>query len=482
MEIGKSGMERSLTLRGAVTLNLLDMIGVGPFLTLPLLLASMGGPQAMLGWVLGALLAACDGMVWAELGAAMPEEGGTYAYLGKMFPGEWGRWLSFLFVFQLCFSAPLSVASGCIGLAQYAGFLAPGLLGAGAAAHATVHALNVGPYSFGVTIGRTTWLAIAAVVVAVVLLYRRLAEMRLLATGMLVVVLGTIGWTIVTGLLHGSWSHVVEIPPGGLRLDGGFFIGLGSAMLIATYDYWGYYNVTFLGGETRDPGRTIPRAVLLSIGIVALLYLGLNASVLSVMGAPGVIAAGTGLESRRALLSEFIKIAYAPTMGTAGAIWMGRVAAVLVMVTAFASVFSLLLGYSRIPFAAARDGNFPAVFGRLHPTREFPYISLLVLAAGACVFCFFSLADVIASLVVLRILLQFGMQHLGVMVLRVRSPRMPRPFRMWLYPLPPLLALAGFAYIVVSRPNFGREMLLAGFVTAAGTVAFWGRKLAHRRG
>jgi len=85
------GLERSLTLRGAVTLNLLDMIGVGPFLTLPLLLAAMGGPQAMVGWVLGALLAACDGLVWAELGAAMPEAGGTYAYLGKMFPGQWGR-------------------------------------------------------------------------------------------------------------------------------------------------------------------------------------------------------------------------------------------------------------------------------------------------------------------------------------------------------------------------------------------------------
>ena len=121
-------LERSLTLRSAVTLNLLDMIGVGPFLTLPLLLAAMGGPQAMVGWVLGALLAACDGLVWAELGAAMPEAGGTYAYLGKMFPGQWGRWLSFLFVFQLMVSAPVSVASGWIGLAQYAGFLKAGVV------------------------------------------------------------------------------------------------------------------------------------------------------------------------------------------------------------------------------------------------------------------------------------------------------------------------------------------------------------------
>jgi amino acid transporter len=474
METGEARLERSLTLRGAVTLNLLDMIGVGPFLTLPLLLAAMGGPQAMVGWVLGALLAACDGLVWAELGAAMPEAGGTYAYLGKMFPGQWGRWLSFLFVFQLCVSAPLSVASGCIGLAQYAGFLAPGVFGAG-----SVHALHVGPYSFGVSVGRATWLAIAVVGLAVVLLYRRLAAMRVLSAAMLAVVLGTIAWAMVTGLLHGQWSRVVAFPAGAWRLNESFFVGLGSAMLIATYDYWGYYNVTFLGGEARDPGRTIPRAVLISIGIVAVLYLGLNASVLAVMGSPAIIGA-QDLGARRALLSEMMRVAYAPGLGAGAGIWLGRLAAVLVMVTAFASVFSLLLGYSRIPYAAARDGNFPAVFGRLHRKGGFPYVSLLALAGMACVFCFFSLADVIAALVVLRILMQFGLQHVGVMVLRARKPEMRRPFRMGLYPVPPLLALAGFAYIVVSRPNFDREVLLAGFVALAGTIVFAGRALRTR--
>jgi amino acid transporter len=297
---------------------------------------------------------------------------------------------------------------------------------------------------------------------------------------MLVVVLGTIGWAMVTGLLHGQWSRVVAFPAGAWHLDRGFFMGLGSAMLIATYDYWGYYNVTFLGGETREPGRTIPRAVLISIGMVAVLYLGLNASVLAVLGSPAILAA-QGMEARRALLSEMMRVAYAPTLGMHAALWLGRLAAVLVMVTAFASVFSLLLGSSRIPFAAARDGNFPAVFGRLHKTRGFPYVALLTLAAAACVFCFFSLADVIAALVVLRILLQFGLQHVGVMVLRVRRPEMRRPFRMWLYPLPPLLALAGFGYIVVSRPNFHRELLLAGFVAVAGTIVFLSRGIFRRR-
>jgi len=445
-----------------VTLNLLDMIGVGPFITLPLLLAAMGGPQAMLGWVLGAGLAVCDGLVWAELGAAMPEAGGTYAYLGKMYEGGLGRLLSFLFLFQLCFSAPLSVASGCIGLSQYATYLWPAL-GKGT----VVHSVHVGAYSAGFVVGPTTWVAIAAVVVAVVLLYRNLAKVKVLSVGLLVAVLGTIAWAVVTGLLHGHWAQVVAFTPGAFKLDRGFFLGLGSAMLIATYDYWGYYNVTFLGGEVKDAGRTIPRAVLLSIGIVFVLYMALNASVLSVIGSAGLLGA-TNLEARRAVLAQMMQVAWESPMA-------GKIAAALVMVTAFASVFSLLLGYSRIPFAAARDGNFLEVFGRLHKTKRFPHVSLLVLAGVGCLCCFFSLGDVIAALVVLRILLQFGLQHVGVMLLRRNRPEMKRPFRMWVYPLPPLLALAGFGFLVVSRANFGREVLLAVVVGVVGCAVFWGR-------
>jgi len=444
---GEQRLERTLTLRGAVTLNLLDMIGVGPFITLPLLIGAMGGPQAMVGWVLGALLAACDGMVWAELGASMPEAGGTYAYLQQMYPGRVGRWLSFLFAFQLLLSAPLSVASGCIGLAAYAGTVVPALRG---------HAVLV---------------AVASVVVAVALQYRRLSGVKRVAQVLLVIVMATIAWTVVTGVWHGEWSRVVAVPSGAFHLDGRFFVGLASAMLVASYDYWGYYNVTFLGGEAKDPGRTIPRAVLLSIAIVAVLYLALNASVLSVVGAPELIKAqNTG--ARQAMLTTFMQMAYAPTMGASVAATLGKIAAVLVMVTAFGSVFSVLLGYSRIPYAAARDGNFPAVFGRLHPTRGFPYVSLLTLAGVACVCCFFSLGEVIAALVVVRIVTQFSLQHVGVMLLRKRRPEMQRPFRMWLYPLPPIVALVGFAYIVFVRRGSATDLMLAGAVVLVGTAVY----------
>ena len=465
-------LRRTLTLPGALTLNLLDMIGVGPFITLPLLVGAMGGPQAMVGWVLGALLAVCDGLVWAELGAAMPEAGGTYAYLRGIFPGRPGRWLSFLFVFQLCLSAPLSIASGCIGLSQYAGSFFPrGKMLVAA------HTAHLGSYSFGAALGWQTVIALATVLAAMALLYRNLAHVEPLGRGLLVVVLGAIGWTVLTALLHGHWARVMAFPPGAFRPTHAFFAGLGSAMLVATYDFWGYYNVTFLGAEVRDPGRTIPRALLLSIAIVTGLYLLLNASVLALLGAPALMhLAGNG--NQPALLTAVMQPAYAPSLGAHAALWLGRLAAILVMVTAFASVFALLLGYSRIPYAAARDGNFFAVFGRLHPKRGFPHVSLLVLGAVACVCCCFSLRDVIAALVVLRIVLQFGLQQVGVIVLRLRRPNLPRPFRIWLYPLPPLLALLGFGFVVFSREHFSRQLLLSLTVAIVGSGAFvlWERR------
>ena len=432
---------------------MLDMIGVGPFITLPLLLSAMGGPQAILGWVLGALLAVCDGMVWAELGAMMPEAGGSYRFLREMFPGEAGRFLSFLFVCQLMVSAPLSVASGCIGLSQYAGYLAPELRGS------WLHwgRLSAGP---------GTLVAIFAVVMAVILLYRNLASLRLVSYALWSAVIGTLGWVYVTALLHGHLAGALSFPSGAFHLQPSFFAGLASAMLVATYDFWGYYNVTFLGGEIKDAAKTIPRAILISIASVGCLYIALQLAVLSVVDWHELVGM-KDLGARQALISYFMQTAYG---GAAGA-FAGKIAAVLVMVTAFASIFSLLLGYSRIPYAAARDGNFFKALGKLHP-GGFPHVSLLWLGCTAALFCFLSLGEVIAALVVLRILVQFAAQHVGVMWMRRTQPARKRPFRMRLYPLPPLLALVGFGWILVGRVNFSRELRLAVLVVALGTIFY----------
>jgi len=446
-------LERRLGLGSAISLNMMNMIGVGPFITLPLVVAAMGGSQAILGWVLGAVIALCDGLVWAELGAAMPEAGGSYAFLREMYGREGaGRWLSFLYIWQLGFSAPLSIASGCIGLADYAAYLWP--------------ALNSSV--FGRHVPLVSLLAAATCVLAVALLYRNLTAIARMAWVMMGGVLLTIGAVIVAGATH-FHPAMLAVPHGAFTPNAGFFEGLGAATLLATYDYWGYYTVCFLGGEVRDPGRTIPRAVLWSIALVAGLYLAMQVSVLGVIPVRELTHADAAQFAVVAVLMQ-------QTFGATAA----KVLALLVMWTAFASVFSLLLGYSRVPYAAALDGNYFRAFARLHPKHKFPDVSLLALGVVGAVFCFFNLAVVIAALVAIRILLQYILQQVGVIVLRIKRPEMPRPFRIWLYPLPPLLALAGFLFIVFSRREASRELLDAALVALSGSLIYFVR--AKRRG
>jgi amino acid transporter len=444
-------LERKIGLGSAMSLNMMNMIGVGPFITLPLVVAAMGGSQAILGWILGAFIAVCDGLVWAELGAAMPEAGGSYAFLREIYGRNGaGRLISFLYIWQLGFSAPLSIASGCIGLAQYAAYLWPAL-------HTPI---------FG-HIQSVSLLAAATCILAVVLLYRNVSAIARMAWVLTGGVLLTIGAVILAGATHFHPAYLA-VSHGAFTLHAGFFEGLGAATLLATYDYWGYYSVCFLGGEIRNPSKTIPRAILWSIGIVAALYLAMNISVLGVIPIAELTHAGVAKFAVVAVLME-------KTFGATAA----RVLALLVMWTAFASVFSLLLAYSRAPYAAAADGNYFRAFARLHPRHRFPNVSLLALGAVATIFCFFDLSQVIAALVAIRILLQYVLQQVGVIVLRVRRPQMQRPFRMWLYPLPPLLALAGFLFIVFSRAQASRELIDAAVVAATGTALYLVR--ARRR-
>jgi APA family basic amino acid/polyamine antiporter len=449
---GSTTLERKVGLSSAISLNMMNMIGVGPFITLPLVVAAMGGPQAILGWVLGALIAMCDGLVWAELGAAMPEAGGSYAFLREIYGRHGaGRLISFLYIWQLGFTAPLSIASGCIGLAQYAAYLWP-VMNAPVFGHLRLLSL----------------VAAATCITAVALLYRNVGTIARMAWVMTAGVLLTIGAVIVAGVTH-FHPALLAVPQGVFILNAGFFEGLASATLLATYDYWGYYAVCFLGGEVKNPGRTIPRAVLWSIAIVAVLYLAMNVSV------SGVIPTA---EMTRASSAKFAVVAVLMERTFGGT--PAKVLALLVMWTAFASVFSLLLAYSRAPYAAAVDGNYFRAFARLHARHKFPNVSLLALGAVATVFCFFNLSQVIAALVAIRILLQYVLQQVGVIVLRVREPGMQRPFRMWLYPLPPLFALAGFLFILFSRADASREMIYAAVIAATGTGLYLLRAYGRR--
>jgi len=463
----KPQLVRGIGLGSATALNMIDMIGVGPFITIPLIVTAMGGPQAMLGWVLGAALAICDGLVWAELGAAMPGSGGSYRYLKEIYgPQKLGRLVSFLFIWQLSFSAPLSIASGCVGLSQYAAYFFPSLERVWAARTLALDLPLLGQLQLSWVAMPATFVAIGMCLFTALLLYRRITAIAWLSKLLWIGVMGTIGWIIFAGLTHFNARLAFDFPPGAFRLSGDFLHGLGGAMLIAAYDYWGYYNVCFLGDEIKEPGKNIPRALLLSILAVACLYVVMNVSILGVVPWRELAQSGAS-NSKLYVVSIFMQRAYGHGAGS--------VVSVLVMWTAFASVFSLMLGYSRVPYAAALDGNYFRAFARVHPVYQFPYVSLLALAGVAALFCFLRLEDLIAALVVIRIILQFLVQSVGVIVLRVRRPDMARPFRMWLYPLPALLAAGSFVFILVSRNGFQREIRYAGVILVVGILIYFVR-------
>ena len=430
---------RRFGLLPATALYMTNMIGVGPFITIPLLMTALGGPQAMLGWIVALVIVICDGMVWSELGAAMPGSGGSFHYLREAFGREkLGRLMAFLFVWQFILSGPLEIASGYIGFAQYASYIWKGLTRPGVIVLVTV----VG-------------------VVNIALLYRRIQSIAKITISLWIGTLITVLAVIVTGAMHFDSRIAFDFPPGAWNFSLGFFLGLGAASRIGIYDYLGYYDVCYIGDEVRDPGRVIPRSILISTAAVAVIYLGINLSIIGVVPWREFVPAADHPESNF-VVSVLMEKIYGSTAAT--------IFTLLVLWTAFGSVFALLLGYSRIPFAAAQSGYFFRAFGKLHPTKDFPYVSLLVLGAISIVAGFFSLGTVIDALIVTRILVQFMGQAVGLMVLRKRAPNMERPYRMWLYPVPALLAVLGWIFAFATT-----ELRVIAFglgVLALGCVAF----------
>lgn len=451
---GEPHLQRHFGLLQATALNMANMVGIGPFITLPLLMTALGGPQAMLGWVVALLITIPDGMVWSELGAALPGSGGSYVYLREGFGRHtFGRLMAFLFIWQFILSGPLEIASGYIGFAQYAGYVLPAMKE-----------------------WQVPWLAAGIGVLNIALLYRRITTIGRITVALWVGTLLTTGAVIVTGLFHFDPRVAFDFPPGAFTFDLGFLVGLGAASRIAIYDYLGYYDICYIGDEVRDPGRVIPRSVMLSLIGVALLYVGINLSIIGVIPWREFVPAEAHLPQSRFIVSLFMERIYGQTAA--------RLFTVMVLWTTFGSIFALLLGYSRLPYAAAQDGTFFPLFGRLHPTRNFPHVSLLVIGVIAIVCSFIPLEQVIGILVTTRILIQFAAQVVALILLRRRAPDMPRPYRMGLYPLPALLALGGwiFLFATLFATSADRQVALLSLVAlAVGTVAYmaWARLTAR---
>jgi amino acid transporter len=394
----------------------------------------------MIGWVVAAVLVLCDGLIWSELGAALPSSGGTYHYLKEIFSRyRWGGLPPFLFIWQFLIGGTLELASGYIGAFLYIKYAFPIL-------EPTLVQLGV-PGGMGV-LGAFSCFVVAW------LLSRRIQVVGWLAVALCVGTIVTVLTVIVAGFSHFDAS-LLRPPPDAFKINLAFIIGLGAAMRIAIYDFLGYYNICHLGEEVRDPGRTIPRAIIISVVVVAVLYLVMNLTIIAVV------------PWQEAMKSENIAAQFMERL-------FGRDVAVLftglIIWTAFACLFSMTLGYSRIPYAAARAGDFFKVFGEIHPRDHYPRVSLLAITGLTAVFCFLPLQAVIDAAVTVRILVQFVGQIIALHILRTQRPEAPLPFRMWLYPVPSLLALLGWIFMWVTS---GWTLLLGGLVVIlSGTEVF----------
>jgi amino acid transporter len=428
-------LERGLNTLHATSLNVANMLGAGPFITIPLLLAAMTGPQGMIGWIVAMIIVMCDGLVWAELGAAFPGSGGTYHYLREIFKSsEWGRFLPFLFIWQFLVSGTLEVASGYIAAAEFAMTLWP-------AYGETVRQWGISDTAIG---GLPASIMVAAIFLA---LCQRIRSLGWLSTVLVTGVLAAVGTVIVLGAANFD-SSLITFPEGAFHLDSRFAMGLGAAMGVAVYDYLGYYNICHLGEEVVKPEKTIPRAVLISIVVVVAIYMSMNLAFIGVV--PWQETQQEGTMANKNIAGAFMMKLYgerAATTFTALIIW-----------TCLAGLFAMTLGYSRILYAAATNGDFFSFFARLHPTRGYPWASLALLSALTAFFCFFPLAIVIQGAVTVRIVIQFIGQIFALHVVR-REGKRPLPFRMWFYPLPSLVALIGWSFLLATSAGYLLSLL-----------------------
>ncbi|HKG15219.1 MAG TPA: APC family permease [Pyrinomonadaceae bacterium] len=445
---GRPHLLRRFGMLEATALNMSNMIGIGPFITIPLLLTALGGPQAMLGWAVALVITISDGMVWSELGAMLPGSGGSYVYLREGFGREtWGRLMAFLFIWQFILSGPLEIASGYIGFTKYLGYVWRGMTPLqSAVVIAAVGALNI------------------------FLLYRKINSIGRLTLSLWAGTILTTLAVIFTGALHFDSRVAFDFPAGAFDFSLGFLLGLGAASRVGIFDYLGYYDICYIGEEVREPGRTIPRSIIWSVLAVALIYVAINLSIVGVVPWRDMVPADKH-PSSDFIVSIFMERIYGAGVAT--------VFTAMVLWTAFGSVFALLLGYSRIPYAAAKDGYFFRVFARLHPRKNFPHVSLVVIGVISIACSFFSLGMVIDALITTRILVQFVAQIAALTLLRAREPGAERPYRVWLYPLPNLVALAGWIFIFATTDW---PVILFGLGTLAlGVIFFFAWSARTRR-
>jgi APA family basic amino acid/polyamine antiporter len=455
-------LQRHFGLLQATALNVTMIVGAGVFVTIPYMLQKLPGPYAALAWVAGAILMLLDGLIWSELGAALPGSGGSYIYLLESYGREkWGRPMAFLFIWQFLISGPLELGSGLIAIAAFSNGLHPDYASFNASHRLTHKFVFDQDLTLGITADPSRFLCLAIGALIIFLLYRRITTLGKLTVTIWIGVLAALAWVLIDGGLHFDPKTAFDFSGDAAHRPENLWENLGGATLLAMYSYLGYYSVCYIGDEVKDPGRTIPRAILLSALLVGVLFVAVHFALMGVVPWTEVPKSDEALGDY-SLAAEFMQRLHPR--------WGSPVISVLLVWCCFGSAFAGLLGYARIPYGAARQGHFYSVLARVHPTLRIPHVALLAVGAMTLFWSFFDLDSVIKALVVTRILEQFVAQIIGVVILRQAQPNRPRPYRIWFYPLPCLLALAGWIWLYVTT---NLAFILLGLGTLAlGIAAF----------
>ena len=456
---------RSLGFTEAVAINITQIVGAGVFATIPLILGVLPGAYALLAWLVAGVLIVADSMIWGELGAAFPEAGGSYNFLLQCYGrSKWGRLMAFLFVWQILISGPLEVGSGLVAAAQFSTAISPEYKAFDELHTVKFECTLTGDKKLGVSFGPSRLFGFGLGVTILILLYRRVTTLGRLSVVFLVGVLAIIAWVLLEGAIRFNPDLAFDTTLKEGERPEHFGLALGAGMGLAIYSYLGYYNICYVGGEVRNPGRTIPRAILVSSLAVVVLF------VLVHLAITGVVPWREASQSTDNLTAEFMTRVHGP--------WAATLVTIGLVGSCFASAFSGTLGYSRVPFAAAQNGHFFRWFAAIHPVYQIPHRSLLLVGGLTLVWSFFGLDAIITALIATRILEQFVAQVFAVILLRNLHPNQPRPWRMWLYPLPCIIALCGWGFVYASTG--GLFIAIGALTLASGAVVFfiW----AKRRG
>lgn len=436
-------LQRKLGLFQSTVLNMIDMVGIGPFVTLPIVIGYLGG-MYLYAWIAGAILSLIDAMIWSELGAAFPLAGGSFNFLSEAYgKKKGGNLMSFLYVWQTIIQAPLVAASAAIGFTSYLLFLLPNLL-----------------------IWQQKCISGAVIILITILLYRKIENIGKIGVLLWIGVIATLGWVIFGGIAHGNMFQQIANISSDFSFNTLVSFAFGQACVKTIYSYLGYYNVCHLGAEIKNPQKNIPRSMFISVIGIAVLYLMMNLSITSVISWQE-IKAWQVADVNHFVVSVFIERLYGHVAA--------NVVTIMILWVALASLFAVLLGYSRVPYAAATQGAFFKIFAKLHPQKNFPYISLLVLSSIAFVFSLlFRMGEVISGILAMRIIVQFIGQAIGLMLLRKRNDASSFPFKMPLYPLPVILAILMWLFIFYAT---GLAVISMFFIVAgSGVVVYFLKK------